>query len=400
MRTIRLKFPVDREGRRRIIIKKNVGQQTPYPSANDKKDFSLVFFHNMDVDTDVYVKYRNGITYKIRHMDIDMDYQGVYVMEEYGYAPSDIKDNALLRDSIYNSAELNEYFEDPDILKKVIELHTKPYNQAEIDDSGTNGLYLDPLHRDFKEYRYATKNLRLYKFVDIKEFSTVNHIMLEDYNIMISVGDYEAPFPSEPVHDSLKNGFSITIRNSKNPLKVYYANVCGEVVSIPVKNDNKAEDGIIISKYVMGKEVVNTYALEDAEALGIFENEDDAIVGGDKTLQLKMKELDTKEKELETKMKGFDRSEASDELKLKLEQLNAEIEEKNMKLREQQNELEREKLEHEREMMKIKEELERIKARTTETKSNNESTASWWKAAAAIVAGAATIVGAIWKFFF
>jgi len=408
MRVISLKPNLENtnEVDNKVIFRKTVGRNSIYPGESDKADFSVTMFHNIDPRIVIYAKYSSGYVSPIRFMDIDSNDRGVYIMEKHNYLPMDNASLEIIRLHMRNSKEfLHRYDRVDNGLDSVITKMTNAEHKGVMLDTidELNGS-MDDYDISLREYLNTCNTIRNYKYIDRAEFNDDNHIMIDDYNIMLSLNDHVTPYPEKLNIDKVNSGVSIMIHNSKNPTKVYYSKILGKIQPIPVKNDNKHQDGVIITNCVSGVDIVETFELEDLTSLSIYENREDAAANGDSELQLKIQELEMKSKSISNKDK-------ESTIKLEIEQLKKAFEKEKMEFErekagleaarlQQEKESEIEKAKQDKELAELKKRVEEVKAVSSERKAKYDNTGSIWKMIGGIVAGIVTVIGVVWKLFF
>lgn len=400
---------------RRRLVRKKLGQKTIYPTQSEAPDVSTTLFHNIGSNVILYTKFKSGVILPMRYMEVDTDEKGIFVVDRYPNIYNYTEELSIeIRDSLRASKLITDGYGDINngssaLIESVTSSRISDVRDDIIDQLSRS---IDQSDIDFRDMLINCPDLRQYNFISVEEFNNDTHIMLEDYNIMISLNDRTTPYPIGYEYDSVKSGIAITIHNSINPTKVYYAKLLGKIIKIPVKNDNKRDDGVIITNNIMSvEEELETYDLSDLESLGIYENIEDAEHSGDAELQLKLKELDFKSKDLLSKDKSNEAKKELEELKHTREQeqhtydkFKAEQElnklERERKIEELKIRYEKEKLLHEKEVNELKKEVEQIKANATTIKSSHDAIGSTWKMIGGIVTGLAAIIGVVWKLFF
>ncbi len=400
---------------RKVIRNKSRKTLEVIPAKVEAPDFSIKLFQNIDSNAKIYMKFKSGLVLPMDYIDTDTTEQGIFIVDKY---PNLYKHEGENRDIVRNSLRVSKLMRD---VCGELSGGTEAYIDmltAKTMNVGSHESMIDNLTGsisqsdiDFNELLIKNCDLLEYKFIPIEELNSDTHFMLEDYGIMISINDHTTPYPTITEYDKTPDGVSIIIHNSKNPTKIYYTKLFGNVVKVPVKHDNKRKDGIVIMNTINTTDEIEYYPLEDMKLLGIYENIEDAEVNGDAELQLKLKELQVKSKDLDSKG-------TSNVNKLELENIKSDLEKEKLKHEQYKNDTEyerdksnkileqlqmmheKEKMDHEREINNLKKQIEERKHQSTETKAKHDETSSMWKTIAAVVGATVSIIGLIWKFFF
>jgi len=406
------------------VLKKSSGDRVAVPTTFDWPDKGIDFYQNITKNENIYVMFPNNLVMEVPYIELEDTEKGIFVVFRYKGLTTTVNSDAKLEvtEKFFNHLLLDEFYKyarnyNTVIKKRFIDGNADRDDIAKEFEKGFSNDHADTVINDLKMILKSHRFYTDYKFISQNEFGDADSVIVRELGLMFYVGEQtELTYPNEKPGDVINSGVSITIRNSKNPHKKYYANILGNVVTIPVKRDGK-EDGITIVKTFKGSERVLTYDLEEAESLGIYSNYEDAEINHDRESRLKIAEY-------ETKMAMSENSVRASELKLELEKLNmehttlrheydkAKLEWETNKMR-----LEKEKKEAEEKMENIRREKEKeilelerraseeklkqemLKAELQREKSDNEKTISLYKTVATVVTGVLTIVGAIWKFF-
>jgi len=425
MKKVRPGRPINKyTGEPVAVLRRDDSYTVAKPSKFEIYDVGINYYHNIGEEYNLYVKYSNGIVIPIEYVEMeDTGNRGIFMTTRFAGITKrcrpasenetvDAFVKALLKDEfLKHFPEFNDVIVDEFVTGKEKDL-TRIENLSFVKNT-RNMDAIKELQKLLKMWQYYTQ----YHFLDHTEFGDADVLYYKNQNVIFYSGEgKDIPFPHEKDYDTIESGVAITIRNSKNPHKTYYANVLGNVVSIPVKRDGH-EDGVTIVKTFKGQEKVLRYDLDELESIGIYQNFEDAEANIDKESRVKIAELEMKQSVSENSFK-------SSEIKLELERMNIEHtmlkqtyehdrlewEAKKMQLEKEKKEIEKEldELKHKKEMellimekenAELKSKQELMKQDHQREKMENEKTISLYKTVATVITATLTVLGAIWKFF-
>jgi len=340
---------LNEEGERRITLRDKRGSRRAQPSEDDFSDRELIVFQNISEDINVWARHPNGLVTHVRFMDVDTVTRGVYFMNRFPTLGQAEERSEAHRRTL---KELKKYLYAEDIYRAVEGCQDAIVNKFFSRDNVALEEHAERLRRNPSD---LTRELLIllrdwgdfkdYNMIRQDEFDNAKHVFVPTEGIMLSVGDEIAEYPEFKDTNELTNTITVKIRNSNNPLRRYYANVFGSVVSITVTNDD-VEDGITIINTFGANKQEAKYPLSMMEELGIYTNADDAKENASTEVRLKLAELKVKEE-------GHSATRTTNHTKLEVERMNKEYAELKIKF-------EKEKLDWEREKVRIEEEKRRL----------------------------------------
>jgi hypothetical protein len=416
-------------GRVRLVFRSALGRAETYPNATHFSDRELVLFHNISPDVYVWARHPNGLVTSVRYMEVDTTERGVYFLNRFPTLGEDDRDTVIRNKTL---KELQKYVYADEAYKMLDGAADAITNKIfGIEEEKVERFAEGCRRRPGPEYRELVTILRDwnefqgYTYVPQDNFNETNHVFVPEEGIMLSIGDDIAEYPDNKEEHILKSNISITIRNSNNPTRRYYANVFGKVISIPVTNTTLEPDGITITNTLNGMPVTEEFDLTQIEELGIYKNREDAEENANTEVRLKLAEHKAKEEghvasktNNETKLKIEEYNKEYARLKLEFEkerlgwereklELEAKRKEVEIALAKKESELEELRREHDRDSMKHEKELMELRLRseiekgfTTRQKALDDRRSNTIKTYGAVITTALAIVGAIWKFFF
>ncbi len=398
----------------RKVLRKIIGRSVVIPGQTEQSNKSTYVFHNIRPDLEIFIKYRNGLIVPMIYQEVDAEERGVFIIDKFnGLHAFHGKDATIIKKSIFTSETFLETYDDIENgLEAMVENVLAERETSHIDTVLTSiNRSVNDSNRDMKDILTQTRELRDYKFISVEDFNEDNNVLVEDYGMMISIGNHTVQYPLQNDFNSVNNGIGITIYNKQNPTKLYYINVFGRIQAIPVKNSNFKHDCIVISNSIDGEEQVEEYPLTDMELLGIYTNVEDAREKCDASTRLRLKELEVKERSLSSQDISSDSKVKLENMKLDLEREKREhenfkqiIEKEKMELQKDIDNIQRDhdvtQMSKEKEILELKKTIEEIKSNTTKVKSSHDETGSFWKTVGIVIGAVATIFVTAWKIFF